>query len=223
MNPQAAPLRSFPEIIPNELYHCVIFMFEGLKLAAGDMSLSQAMPLDKTGPEETDLTLVVQEHARLVYKIAYSVLRDHHDAQDATQETFLRVMRHRKKLPEIREMRSWIARIAWRVAVSKKRKVAEVSFDEVGTIVAQMRSLTSPAEEVLLQKEIGVVLEKLIATLPKKLQQLIMLSTVEQLSPDEAGEILGMSAAAVRSHLFRARQTLREKLIALLEGHHGTR
>jgi RNA polymerase sigma-70 factor (ECF subfamily) len=198
-------------------------MFEASKLATGDMRLSQAMPLEKTESEEIDPTLIVQEHARLVYRIAYSVLRDHHDAEDATQETFLRIIRSSKKLPEIREMRSWVARIAWRVAISRKRKVAEVSFDDVETIVAQMRSLASPAEEIVFQKEMGVVLEKLIATLPRKMRQVIILSTVEELSPDEAGEILDISAAAVRSLLFRARQAMREKLISLLENHHGTR
>ncbi len=50
------------------------------------------------GNEDDQLELAVREHARLVYRVAYSVLRDHHDAEDATQETFLRVLRYRRKL-----------------------------------------------------------------------------------------------------------------------------
>lgn len=198
-------------------------MFEGLKLAAGEMSLSQAMPLDKTGLEEINLTLIVQEHAKLVYRIAYSVLHDHHDAEDATQETFFRIWKHNKKLPEVREMRSWVARIAWRVAISRKKRAVEISFDEIETIIAQMQSLASGAEEIVLQKEMGAVLEKLIATLPAKLRAPIMLSTVEEFSPADIGQVLGMSEAAVRSRLFRARQVLRERLLVILENHHGTR
>jgi DNA-directed RNA polymerase specialized sigma24 family protein len=47
--------------------------------------------------DEDLLETAVREHSRLVYRIAYSVLRDHADAEDATQETFLRVLRYEKK------------------------------------------------------------------------------------------------------------------------------
>ncbi len=62
----------------------------------GQVLVSEAMALVRTGEDE--LEIAVREHARLVYRIAYSVLRDHHDAEDATQETFLRVLRYRRKL-----------------------------------------------------------------------------------------------------------------------------
>jgi len=197
-------------------------MFEGLKLAAGDMSLSRVMALEKTQAEDDRLELAVREHARLVYRIAYSVLRNHHDAEDATQETFLRVWRYGKKLPEVRELKSWLARIAWRVAVGRKRKISELSLDDVSAVAEQLRSLEAGAEEALLQKEMSGVLEKLIATLPARLRAPMTLSTVEELSTVDIGEVLGLSEAAVRSCLFRAREILRERLVKLLN-QHGTR
>jgi RNA polymerase sigma-70 factor, ECF subfamily len=219
--PQVALIFAFFKRIPNDFPVKTVFMFEDPKLAAGDMSLGQVMPLEKTRTESDQLELVVREHAQLVYRIAFSVLRNHHDAEDATQETFLRVWKHGKKLPEVHEIKSWIARIAWRVAISKKRKVAEVSLEEIETISVQLRSLVSGAEEIVLQKEMSGVLGKLFATLPKKLREPIMLSTVEELSITDVGEVLGISEAAVRSCLFRARQILRERLLKLLDIHHG--
>ena len=198
-------------------------MFEGLKLAAGDMSLSQVMPLETSRTEEDQLAVAVREHAKLVYQIAFSVLRNHQDAEDATQETFLRLWKHIKKLPEVREVKNWIARIAWRVAISKKRKVAEVSLEEVEMVATQIRSLVAGTEELVLQKEMSGVLGKLFATLPKKLRDPMMLATVEELSVADVGEVLGLSEAAVRSCLFRGRQILRERLTKLLDSHHGTR
>ena len=193
-------------------------MFEGLKLAAGDMSLSQAMALEKTQTrtEDDQLELAVREHARLVYRISYSVLRNHHDAEDATQETFLRVWKHSKKLAEIQDMKNWIARIAWRVAISRKKKVVEISLEEVEAVAAQIRSLAAGAEEIALKKEMSTALEKLFASLPKKLRAPMMLSTVEELSIEDVGEVLGLSEAAVRSCLFRGRQILRERLNKVL-------
>jgi DNA-directed RNA polymerase specialized sigma24 family protein len=52
------------------------------------VTVSEAMALART--EEDQLELAVRQHARLVYRIAYSVLRNHHDAEDTTQETFQR-------------------------------------------------------------------------------------------------------------------------------------
>ena len=103
-------------------------MYEGQRVAVGYVIANEAMDAARTG--ESDLELAVRQHARLVYRIAYSVLRNHQDAEDATQETFIRVLRARRKLGTIDDPRRWLARIAWRVAVERKRKPAEVSLEE---------------------------------------------------------------------------------------------
>jgi RNA polymerase sigma-70 factor, ECF subfamily len=193
-------------------------MFEGLKLAAGDMSLSRVIPLEKTAREKANndrLELAVREHARLVYRIAYSVLRNHHDAEDATQETFLRLVRYASKMHEIREMRSWVAQIAWRVSIGKK-KTPDVALDDAHAVLTQLQSLATGAEEIVLQKEMSGVLERLVATLPPKLREPLLLSTVKELSTADIAEVLGTSEAAVRACLFRARQVLRDRLAVLI-------
>ena len=193
-------------------------MFEGLKLAAGDMSLSRVIPLEKTALEKANddrLELAVREHARLVYRIAYSVLRNHHDAEDATQETFLRLVRYANKMHAIREMRSWVAQIAWRVSIGKK-KTPDVALDDANAGLTQLRSLATGAEEVVLQNEMSGALERLMATLPPKLREPLLLSTVKELSTADIAEVLGTSEAAVRACLFRARQVLRDRLAVLI-------
>jgi len=62
---------------------------------------------------------LVHQHSRLVYRIACAVLRSHHDAEDATQETFLRALRYRSKLANVEDHKGWLARVAWRVAVER--------------------------------------------------------------------------------------------------------
>jgi RNA polymerase sigma-70 factor, ECF subfamily len=197
-----------------------VFMFEGQREVTGQVLVNQAMALART--DEDQLELAVREHARLVYRVAFSVLRNHHDAEDATQETFVRVLRYRIKLAGIRNARTWLARIAWRVAVERRRKAPEISLDDGDQIVAQMRSLAAGADEMLLSAEMNTYLAAMIATLPGKLRDPLTLSTVEEMSPADIAQVLGVNEAAVRSRLFRARQILREKLTALLEGKHGT-
>lgn len=86
-------------------------------MAVATIVASEAVATART--DEDLLEAAVRENARLVYRIAYSVLRNHHDAEDATQETYVRVLRRVGKVREGTDVRAWLARIAWRVAVSR--------------------------------------------------------------------------------------------------------
>ena len=162
--------------------------------------------------EEDLLEAAVREHSRLVYRIAYSVLKDHADAEDATQETFLRVLRYEKKFARVDNPKAWLARIAWRVAVEGRRQVvrAGAKMEQAGV------GLPSPGagvERVLLEQERSALLDRLIAALPEQLRGPLVLSTLEEISPREVAVVLGISEAAVRSRAFRARQILKDKLM----------
>ena len=180
--------------------------------------------LSLTEMGEDALESAVREHARLVYRIAYSVLRNHHDAEDATQETFVRVLRYGRKLEGVRDCKTWLARIAWRVAVERRKKLPEIPLEEVeaGAAVPQLRPQLVSAEESVLGREMAGMLAALISALPAQLRDVVTLSSVQELGPAEIAEVLGASESAVRSRMFRARQILKEKLEARLEGKHGT-
>lgn len=190
-------------------------------MVAEQVIVSQVIPGAPADTEDDKLELAVREHARLVYRIAYSVLRNHHDAEDATQETFLRVLRYRRELGGVKEPKTWLARIAWRTAMDRRRKVNEIAFDEMTESNARLRSSEIAADALLLSGEISRVLQTLIVALPNKLRDPLTLSTVEEMTPTDIAAVLGINEAAVRSRLFRARQILREKLPAFLEGKHG--
>jgi len=195
-------------------------MFEKRRTVAEQAFVNEAVMVARTN--EDALESAVREHARLVYRIAYSALRNHHDAEDATQETFVRVLRYKKKLEGVRDPKTWLARIAWRVAVERGRKRPEISMSEAETAkaVVELRSQLASAEESALGKQMAEILASLIAALPEQLRDALRLSTIEELSPSEVAEVLGTSEASVRSRLFRARQILKEKLSAL-EGSYG--
>jgi RNA polymerase sigma-70 factor (ECF subfamily) len=164
-------------------------------------------------PEDDVLERAVREHARLVYRIAGSVLRNPADAEDATQEVFLRALQYGKRIIRIQDQKAWLARIAWRVAVERRKKTekATAGTEEAGD------ALVSPGQgtdRVLVEQERKVALEKLISALPSQLRNPLVLSTLDEIAPREVASILGISLAAVRSRTFRARQILRERLAA---------
>src|SRR6185503_10043580 len=107
----------------------VIFNFERpIMNAQWQAILSEPIPKENT--LDSRLEEAVRQHARFVYQIAYAVLRNQQDAEDATQETFVRVMRYRRQLDEVQDTRAWLARIAWRVAVARKKNTVEIPLDE---------------------------------------------------------------------------------------------
>lgn len=160
------------------------------------------------------LETAVREHARLVYRIAYSVLRNSADAEDATQEVFLRALRYGKKIARISDQKAWLARIAWRVAVERHQALTKTSARAVEALESLV-STGRPADHALLEQERSAVLEQLISALLAQLRDALVLSTLEEIAPREVAEMLGISQAAVRSRSFRAREILRDRLLAL--------
>ena len=186
-------------------------------MVAGEATLSAIATVEHS-PEEL-LEGMVREHARMVYRIAYAVLRRHHDAEDATQETFMRVLRYHSRLAAVENTKTWLARIAWRVAVGRSKRHArmqEIPLEDPEKPL-EVAASNTPADETVNAAQISARLEKLIAALPSKLREPLMLSTLEEMSPREVAVTLGINEAAVRSRVFRARQILKEKLTGRIE------
>lgn len=192
-------------------------------MPAGEAILSGLATIERGLVESRNdaLETLVREHSRLVYRIAYAVLRSHHDAEDATQETFLRVLRYSAKLADVEEPKTWLARIAWRVAVDRskrRRRTREVALEDPEKPIAEVASPDAPADQTVHGAELGAAVERLIAALPTKLREPLILSAIEEMSPREIAATLGINEAAVRSRVFRARQILREKLAGRMRG-----
>ena len=195
-------------------------------MAASEQAiLSEAPSIEVETVRAVDTVVegAVREHARLVYRIAYSVLRNHHDAEDATQETFVRLLRHhRQRRPvEVRDLRGWLARTTWRLAIDRKRRPQALSIEDAAKAVRELRASGIGVDEVAAREQMMTLLDRLIEALPRDLRETLALSVADELSSPEIAEVLGIPEGSVRTRLARARQILREKLSAVLEGKHG--
>src|SRR6266567_8681143 len=152
-----------PTVLPKKFLNRTaprqVFMIEGIRVVAGEAILSGAATVERS-PDEV-LEGLVREHSRLVYRIAYAVLRRHHDAEDATQETFMRVLRYSSKLAAVEDPKTWLARIAWRVAVDRSRQRGRVQetplWDPEKPI--EVASSETPADERVNGTQISAVVE----------------------------------------------------------------
>lgn len=163
---------------------------------------------------ESAVERAAREHSRLVYRVAWAILRNHHDAEDVTQEVFLRVLKLRRELEGVRDPKTWLARIAYRVALDRRPRAVQVSLDDeaVAPDVAALRAAGAGADELASSRQVQALLGRAISALPPDLRNAVRLSTLGELNSAEISTLLGVPEGTVRTRLLRARGLLREAL-----------
>lgn len=166
-----------------------------------------------TAASAMDVTALVAEHSPMLYRVAFSVLRNRVDAEDAVQETFLRVLRQRENLAAVRDMRVWLVRIVWNLALDRKRRLkASPLAEEAVELLEAAPSKELRADSAMIAAEAHAQILQAMDRLPRKEREVLLLSAIEELDTPQIAGVLGVTESSVRSRLFRARQRLRERL-----------
>jgi RNA polymerase sigma-70 factor (ECF subfamily) len=159
--------------------------------------------------KEEALAALVSQYAGTLYRVAYSVLRNPSDAEDAVQEAFLRVLRHRETLNEVRDQRVWLIRIVWNIVLDRKRRAkTRPETDDVSELARVLPAAGLSAEERAAAAQHHARVLACVERLPAKERQVLMLSAFEELTSVEIASVLGITESSVRSRLFRARNLM---------------
>ena len=159
--------------------------------------------------EDVALAALVDEYAGALYRVAFSVVRNAADAEDAVQEAFLRVLRHRHTLGEVRNHRVWLIRIVWNIVLDRKRRAkTRPETDDVDELARVLPSAGLTAEQVAVAAQHHSNVLDCVERLPRKERQVLVLSAFDELSSVEIASILGITESSVRSRLFRARNLM---------------
>jgi RNA polymerase sigma-70 factor (ECF subfamily) len=180
----------------------------------------------KAGNTELFLELV-KPYERGVYLLAYSVLKNEADAEDTAQETILKAFKNLHQLSYAGKFKAWLLQIAMNEARMRRRKdrahlyeSIDEGFEEEETGEIMPRELAdwrdSPAE-LLERKEVREQLNRALYELPDKYREIFLLRDVQLLDEGEAAEVLGISKAAAKARLHRARLQLRERLAPIFK------
>ena len=163
--------------------------------------------------KEEALAALVEQYAPTLYRVAFSVLRNTADAEDAVQEAFLRVLRHRDSLEEIRDHRVWLIRIVWNIVLDRKRRAkTRPETDDVSELERVLPATGLSAEACAAAAQHHARVLELVERLPAKEREVLALSAFEELSSVEIATVLGTTESTVRSRLFRARNLMAELL-----------
>jgi len=159
---------------------------------------------------------LVRDYRKLCWHIVFRMVGNPDDARDLCQETFLRVHRQLHQFRFECPLKSWIGRVAYSIALRhlERRRAAPVTYlDDEGE--GSIESLTDESydlEEAAGDEQQAVLLLQAVEALPPVPRTLVTLYHLEELSIPEIASITDMSEGTIKSHLFRARLSLRDWL-----------
>jgi RNA polymerase sigma-70 factor, ECF subfamily len=198
----------------------------------------QAMVAPARPPKDPDESLVsdairgssgafgvlFERHERKIFRIAYRVLRNREDAEDAVQQAFARAFVHLHRFQGQSRFSTWLTRIAINEALMliRKRRPDHTSIERPGSVEAENRALeiadsAATPEQHCGQQQVHAFLVDAIRSLKPILRHVVQLYEMEELSTNETGEILGLRRCTVKARVFRARSELRRKLAGVWE------
>ena len=169
---------------------------------------------------DAEFSALVQRQSQFAFKVAYSVLLNSYDAEDAVQETFLKLYRNRG-WERAENERAYLARVVWRTAVDQKRRSSSGAGSADSLVVNDIASSHPGPEERLSEANQKAMVHVLIDSLAEELRVPLVLSAFEDLNSREIAEVLGIPEGTVRTRLQRARQILRQKLTSAKETHYA--
>jgi len=189
------------------------------KTILDDALVAQAQKKDYQAFEE-----LVKRYEGKIYGHTLRLLGNREDAEDVLQETFLNVFKGLENFRGDSSFSTWIYRIATNNALMRLRKLSHVERelnDELPPPESMKRQALAShildPKDTLLEKEMLHELDKAVERLPEKYRTVFLLRDVEEFATDRTAKVLGISEAAVKSRLHRARLYIRELLLRKFE------
>ena len=149
------------------------------------------------------------EHWDGVFALLYRLTRNRHEAEDLTQETFLRAARQNESFEPGTNLRAWLMRIAVNAHLDARRRQQVVRNEPLPDDVP---AIDSAPRERLVGAELSAALERAVGQLPELARAVFLLRTREELSFREIGEAIQTTEETARWHMLQARRRLLQLL-----------
>jgi RNA polymerase sigma-70 factor, ECF subfamily len=160
---------------------------------------------------------MAERHARFMFRVAHGLLRSVQDAEDAVQESLLKLYRTDGWL-RMEDEKAFLARTVWRVGldvVARRPRSTETLEDGVGR---EFAAGGESAEQSLVDSDQRALLRRLIDGLPEFLRQPLVLSAIEEMTSREVAMAMGIPEGTVRTRVMRARAELKRRFAAMRLG-----
>jgi RNA polymerase sigma-70 factor (ECF subfamily) len=168
-----------------------------------------------TEPLETAFDRLFEEYSAPIYNYVLRMVADADRAADITQDTFIKAYRKLDTVTEAAATRSWLYRIATNTAIDdmRRRRMVTTMADDEPTFANRADEGPGPEAQVM-AGTLDERVQRALMTLRPNHRQCLLLSDLEDMSAHQIGEVMGLSYAAVRTLLCRARGEMRRALSA---------
>jgi len=168
---------------------------------------------DATGDKSTmpSWDELVRQHADRVYRLAYRLSGNQHDAEDLTQETFIRVFRSVQNY-QPGTFEGWLHRITTNLFLDMVRRRSRIRMEALPEDYDRVPADDPNPEQIYHDSRLGPDLQAALDSLPPEFRAAVVLCDIEGLSYEEIGATLGVKLGTVRSRIHRGRQALRDYL-----------
>ena len=150
-------------------------------------------------------TQFVQQNLRRIFLLIYRIVGNVDDAQDLTQETFIKALQRQSQLRDLEKAASWLSRIAANTAIDFLRRNKKFAFTDVNELTETRTLGMDSPEQLLLRGERKLQLDGGLATLTERERTALLLRDVEDMPADQVAAQMNCSMATVRSHIANAR------------------
>jgi RNA polymerase sigma-70 factor, ECF subfamily len=155
----------------------------------------------------------ISENLRRIYLLIYRMVGNVADAQDLTQEVFIKALQRRDQLKDAAKATHWLSRIATNTAIDFLRRHGRVTFCDIDDMLDPVRSSPSESpEQIVLRAEREAILQDGLEVLTSRERAALLLRDVDGLPAEEVARHLACSKATVRSHIANARVKFRRYL-----------
>jgi len=171
---------------------------------------------------------IVSRYKNRVFNYVCRMVGPGSDAEDLTQETFVRAYLNMKSFQSRASLNTWLYRIATNICIDFTRKNKRVKTlttslqreddEDEADVEREIPDDRFNPQNLMLNKELGMRLDQALRSLPEKLRTVVLLHDIEGLPYEEIAQIADCPLGTVKSRLFNARAALREKLQPYLEG-----
>ncbi|MEX5712414.1 RNA polymerase sigma factor SigE [Parafrankia sp. FMc6] len=185
-------------------------------VAAQELGAGSAVPDAAATPEVAGWVPpswedVVREHGNRVYRLAYRLTGNAHDAEDLTQDVFVRVFRSLADYTP-GTFEGWLHRITTNLFLDRMRRQQKIRFDALPEDTERLAGREASPEAVYAESHLDADVEAALAALPPDFRAAVVLCDIEQLSYEEIAQTLGVKLGTVRSRISRGRAMLRAAL-----------
>ena len=160
---------------------------------------------------------IIEGHQRLVSHIVFRMIQNAADQEDICQDVFLKVYQNLRGFQFESKLSTWIARIAYNTCLSYLEKKRVPLFDDLTSEEKTIETVSDCSyrpDQLVEGKETSFVLRSEIEKMPVHYRTILTLYHLDQMSYSEIGETMELPEGTVKSHLFRARRLLKERLLA---------